>query len=75
MGERPFFIRTEGDEDARVWVATSDDVPGRASWPAHAPPAFRMACTSASHGIRSAVLSRELGLAMQDVNTYHSVHE
>ncbi len=42
MGERPFFIRAEGDEDARVWVATSDDVPGRASWPAPAPPAFRM---------------------------------
>ncbi len=28
MGEKPFFIRAEWDEDARVWVATSDDVPG-----------------------------------------------
>ncbi len=28
MREKPYFIRVEWDEDARVWVATSDDVPG-----------------------------------------------
>ncbi len=28
MGNKPFFIRAEWDETARVWVATSDDVPG-----------------------------------------------
>ncbi|WP_419662595.1 hypothetical protein Dvar_30570 [Desulfosarcina variabilis str. Montpellier] len=28
MGNKPFFIRAEWDEKARVWVATSDDVPG-----------------------------------------------
>ena len=25
---KPFFIRAEWDEEANVWVATSDDVPG-----------------------------------------------
>ena len=29
--KKPFFIRAEWDEDARVWVATSDDVPGLAT--------------------------------------------
>ena len=24
----PFFIRAEWDDEAKVWVATSDDVPG-----------------------------------------------
>jgi len=28
VGEKPLFIRAEWDEDSRVWVATSDDVPG-----------------------------------------------
>jgi len=28
MINRPLFIMTEWDEEARVWVATSDDVPG-----------------------------------------------
>jgi len=28
MIQKPFFIRAEWDEEARVWVATSDDVPG-----------------------------------------------
>ena len=28
---RPFFIRAEWDEEAMVWVATSDDVPGLAT--------------------------------------------
>jgi len=28
---RPLFVRAEWDEDARVWVATSDDVPGLAT--------------------------------------------
>ena len=23
-----YFVRAEGDDEARVWVATSDDVPG-----------------------------------------------
>ena len=27
MTEKPFFIRAEWDEEASVWVATSDDVP------------------------------------------------
>ena len=31
MIQRPLFIRAEWDEDARVWVATSDDVPGLAT--------------------------------------------
>lgn len=25
---KPFFVRAEWDEEANVWVATSDDVPG-----------------------------------------------
>ena len=29
--EKPFFIRAEWDEEARVWVATSEDVPGLAT--------------------------------------------
>ena len=28
MTTKPFFVRAEWDEDARVWVASSDDVPG-----------------------------------------------
>lgn len=28
MTIKPFFIRAEWDEEAKVWVATSDDVPG-----------------------------------------------
>jgi predicted RNase H-like HicB family nuclease len=28
MKVKPFFIRAEWDEEASVWVATSDDVPG-----------------------------------------------
>lgn len=28
MTAKPFFVRAEWDEEARVWVATSDDVPG-----------------------------------------------
>ena len=28
MTVRPFFVRAEWDEEAAVWVATSDDVPG-----------------------------------------------
>ena len=28
MTVKPFFIRAEWDEEASVWVATSDDVPG-----------------------------------------------
>jgi predicted RNase H-like HicB family nuclease len=28
---KPFFIRVEWDEEASVWVATSDDVPGLAT--------------------------------------------
>jgi predicted RNase H-like HicB family nuclease len=28
MTLKPFFIRAEWDEEASVWVATSDDVPG-----------------------------------------------
>ena len=31
MTVKPFFVRAEWDEDARVWVATSDDVPGLAT--------------------------------------------
>ncbi len=31
MHQRPLFIRTEWDDEARVWVATSDDVPGLAT--------------------------------------------
>ena len=28
MKVKPFFVRAEWDEEASVWVATSDDVPG-----------------------------------------------
>lgn len=31
MSIKPFFVRAEWDEDAGVWVATSDDVPGLAT--------------------------------------------
>jgi predicted RNase H-like HicB family nuclease len=31
MIRKPLFIRVEWDEEARVWVATSDDVPGLAT--------------------------------------------
>lgn len=31
MKDRPLFIRADWDEEARVWVATSDDVPGLAT--------------------------------------------
>lgn len=29
--EKIFFVHAEWDEEARVWVATSDDVPGLAT--------------------------------------------
>jgi len=28
MTVKPFFLRAEWDQEASVWVATSDDVPG-----------------------------------------------
>ncbi len=31
MSRKPLFVRAEWDEDARVWVATSDDIPGLAT--------------------------------------------
>lgn len=31
MNEKPLFVRTEWDDEAEVWVATSDDVPGLAT--------------------------------------------
>jgi len=31
MPEKPLFVRVEWDEEAQVWVATSDDVPGLAT--------------------------------------------
>lgn len=31
MHKKPFFIRAEWDEEAEVWVASSDDVPGLAT--------------------------------------------
>ena len=31
MQIKPLFIRVEWDEEAQVWVATSDDVPGLAT--------------------------------------------
>jgi len=31
MAGKPLFVRAEWDEVARVWVATSDDVPGLAT--------------------------------------------
>jgi len=31
MAQKPLFVRVEWDAEARVWVATSDDVPGLAT--------------------------------------------
>ncbi len=31
MKGKPLFVRAEWDEEARVWVASSDDVPGLAT--------------------------------------------
>ena len=31
MKEKPLFVRAEWDENAGVWVATSDDIPGLAT--------------------------------------------
>ena len=31
MLQKPLFVRAEWDEEACVWVATSDDVPGLAT--------------------------------------------
>ena len=31
MATKPLFIRAEWDDEAQVWVATSDDVPGLAT--------------------------------------------
>ncbi len=31
MSKKPLFIRAEWDDEAYVWVATSDDVPGLAT--------------------------------------------
>ncbi|HEA69563.1 hypothetical protein LCGC14_1440520 [marine sediment metagenome] len=31
MAKGPLFVRAEWDDEARVWVATSDDVPGLAT--------------------------------------------
>lgn len=31
MRAKPLFVRAEWDDEARVWVATSDDVPGLAT--------------------------------------------
>ena len=31
MVAKPLFVRADWDEEARVWVATSDDVPGLAT--------------------------------------------
>ena len=31
MNTKPFFVRAEWDDEALVWVATSDDVPGLAT--------------------------------------------
>ncbi len=31
MSRKPLFVRAEWDEEAHVWVATSDDVPGLAT--------------------------------------------
>ncbi|PKN64815.1 MAG: hypothetical protein CVU57_13460 [Deltaproteobacteria bacterium HGW-Deltaproteobacteria-15] len=28
---KPLFVRAEWDEEAKVWVATSDDIPGLAT--------------------------------------------
>ena len=31
MLEKPLFVRADWDEEARIWVATSNDVPGLAT--------------------------------------------
>ena len=31
MSKKPLFVRAEWDEEAHVWVTTSDDVPGLAT--------------------------------------------
>ena len=31
MTQKPLFVRAEWDDEAGVWVATSDDVPGLAT--------------------------------------------
>jgi hypothetical protein len=31
MVQKPLFVRVEWDDEAKVWVATSDDVPGLAT--------------------------------------------
>lgn len=31
MTSKPYFVRAEWDEEAKVWVATSDDIPGLAT--------------------------------------------
>jgi len=31
MVQKPLFVRVEWDDEAQVWVATSDDVPGLAT--------------------------------------------
>ena len=31
MSKKPLFVRAEWDDEAHVWVATSDDVPGLAT--------------------------------------------
>jgi hypothetical protein len=31
MQGKPLFVRAEWDDEARVWVATSDDIPGLAT--------------------------------------------
>jgi len=31
MPAKPLFVRAEWDDEAQVWVATSDDVPGLAT--------------------------------------------
>ena len=31
MSNKPFYVRAEWDEEAEVWVASSDDVPGLAT--------------------------------------------
>jgi len=31
MSKKPLFVRAEWDDEARVWVATSEDVPGLAT--------------------------------------------
>ena len=31
MNNKPYYVRAEWDEEAQVWVASSDDVPGLAT--------------------------------------------